>query len=102
MQPGRDALTAIRLLTKLLVSTKQAPERVVTDGLGSYVSAARYLRLEHLHFRGRLRENNRLKIHTFPSGDESERCRSSNRKPQRSASSIPSQPSTTPSTPSDI
>jgi transposase-like protein len=66
MQPGRDALTAIRLLTKLLVSTKQAPGRIVTDGLGSYVSAARYLHLEHIHFRGRLRENNRAENSHLP------------------------------------
>ena len=66
MRPYRDVLTATRFLAKLLLSYKQFPERIVTDGLGSYWSAARRLRIEHVHVYGRSRKNNRAENSHLP------------------------------------
>lgn len=56
MRPYRDVLTATLFFAKLLLSYKQFPERIVTDGLGSYSSAAKRLRIDHIHVRGQLRK----------------------------------------------
>lgn len=66
MQPYRDILTAQRFLAKLLLSYKQLPERIVTDGLHSYRGAARRLRVSRAHVKGRLRENNRAENSHLP------------------------------------
>lgn len=49
MRPSRDVLTATRFLANLLLTQAVFPERIVTDGLGSYSSAARRLQIDHLH-----------------------------------------------------
>lgn len=59
MRPYRDILTAQRFLAKLLLSYKQIPERIVTDGLHAYRGGAKRLRVSRVHVKGRLRENNR-------------------------------------------
>lgn len=45
MRPYRDVLTATRFLAKLLLTFPELPERIVTDGLGSYWSAAKRLKM---------------------------------------------------------
>lgn len=42
------------------------PEKIVTDGLGSYPAALDQLGLRHLHSPGRLRENNRAENSHLP------------------------------------
>ena len=56
----RDARTATSFLEKLVRDQSVRPQAIVTDGLGSYVSAVNALGLQALHSPGRLRENNRV------------------------------------------
>ena len=56
----RDARTATTFIQKLMRDQSVRPEAIVTDGLGSYVSAVNALGLQALHSPGRLRENNRV------------------------------------------
>jgi putative transposase len=56
----RDSTTATSFLQKLVRDQPIRPEAIVTDGLGSYVSAVKALGLQALHSPGRLRENNRV------------------------------------------
>jgi transposase-like protein len=42
------------------------PEVITTDGLGSYATALKILRVDHLHRPGRLRENNRAENSHLP------------------------------------
>lgn len=60
VQPRRDTDAALRLLRRLLPNQPVEPEKIVTDGLGSYQGALGQLGLQHLHSPGRLRENNRI------------------------------------------
>lgn len=53
-------------VTLLLRNQPVEPERVVTDGLGSYPAALDQLGLRHLHSLGRLRENNRAENSHLP------------------------------------
>ena len=59
VQSKRNKYAALKLMRKLL--KKFAPERLVTDDLWSYGAAARDLGIEHLHERGRWK-NNRAKF----------------------------------------
>lgn len=61
-----DAWTATSFLQKLMRDQPVRPEAIVTDGLGSYVSAVRALGLQALHSPGRLRENNRAENSHLP------------------------------------
>ena len=51
---------------RLLRNQNVEPESIVTDGLKSYGSALRALRLEGCHRPGRLRENNRAENSHLP------------------------------------
>ena len=57
VQSRRDKKAAIRLLRKLLKKHAFAPERLVTDDLRPYGAAARDLGIQHLHERGRWKNN---------------------------------------------
>ena len=57
VQSKRNKHAALRLMRKLLKKYAFAPERLVTDDLRSYAPAARDLGIEHLHERGRWKNN---------------------------------------------
>ena len=57
VQSKRNKHAALKLMRKLLKKYAFAPERSVTDDLRSYAPAARDLGIEHLHERGRWRNN---------------------------------------------
>ena len=57
VQSKRNKHAALKLMRKLLKKYTFAPERLVTDDLRSYAAAARDLGIEHLHERGRWRNN---------------------------------------------
>src|SRR6202051_1717960 len=65
-QRRRDTDAALKLLKRLLKNQPVEPERITTDGLGSYVSALQELGLRHLHRLGRLRDNNRAENSYLP------------------------------------
>lgn len=66
LQRRRDTEAALKLLKRLLRNQPVAPETIVTDGLGSYVSALKELGLDQLHRPGRLRKNNRAENSHLP------------------------------------
>ena len=66
VQRRRDTEAALVLLKRLLRNQPGDPERIVTDGLGSYPAALAQLGLRHLHSPGRLRENNRAENSHLP------------------------------------
>src|SRR5271169_5353373 len=57
VQSKRNKHAALNLMRKLLKKYAYAPERLVTDDLRSYGAAARDLGIEHLHERGRWKNN---------------------------------------------
>jgi transposase-like protein len=57
VQSKRNKHAALKLMRKLLKKYAFAPERLVTDDLRSYAPAARDLGIEHLHERGRWKNN---------------------------------------------
>ena len=57
VQSKRDKHAALKLMRKLLKKYAFAPDRLVTDDLRSYAPAARDLGIEHLHERGRWKNN---------------------------------------------
>src|ERR1700689_564210 len=57
VQSKRNKPAPLKLIRKLLKKYAFAPERLVTDELRSYAPAARDLGIEHLHERGRWRNN---------------------------------------------
>jgi putative transposase len=57
VQSKRNKHAALKLMRKLLKKYAFAPERLVTDDLRSYGAAARDLGIEHLHERGRWKNN---------------------------------------------
>ena len=59
VQKRRDTGAALKLLQRLLGNQHVEPESIVTDGLASYGSALKLLRLRDGHRPGRLRKNNR-------------------------------------------
>lgn len=66
VQRRRDTEAALVLLKRLLRNQPVEPERIVTDGLGSYPAALAQLGLRDLHSPGRLRENNRAENSHLP------------------------------------
>lgn len=66
VQRRRDTEAALKLLRRLLRNQPIEPERIVTDGLGSYPAALGQLGLRHLHSPGGLRENNRAENSHLP------------------------------------
>lgn len=66
MRPYRDVWTATKFLADLIINQPIFPERIVTDGLKSYVGAAKRLEISHLHRQGRLRDNNRAENSHLP------------------------------------
>ena len=57
VQSKRNKQAALKLMRKLLKKYAFVPERLVTDDLRSYGAAARDLGIEHLHERGRWKNN---------------------------------------------
>jgi putative transposase len=57
VQSKRNKHAALKLMRNLLKKYAFVPERLVTDDLPSYGAAARDLGIEHLHERGRWRNN---------------------------------------------
>ena len=57
VQSKRNKHAALKLMRKLLKKYAFVPERLVTDDLRSYSAAARDLGIEHLHKRGRWKNN---------------------------------------------
>src|SRR6202166_3810506 len=57
VQSKRNRHAALKLMRKLLSKYAFVPERLVTDDLRSYGAAARDLGVEHLHERGRWKNN---------------------------------------------
>src|SRR6202795_1080950 len=57
VQSKRDRRAALKLMRKLLRKYAVVPERLVTDDLRSYGAAARDLGIDHLHDRGRWKNN---------------------------------------------
>jgi transposase-like protein len=66
MRPYRDVWTATKYLANLIIAQPIFPQRITTDGLMSYVGAAKRLKISHIHNRGRLRENNRAENSHLP------------------------------------
>ena len=66
VQRRRDTEAALRLLRRLLHNQPVEPEMITTDGLASYGVALDQLDLRHLHWPGRLRENNRVENSHLP------------------------------------
>lgn len=60
VQRRRNTRAALKLLRKLLKNQGVHPEKIVTDGLGSYAAALMQLECANRHRRGLLRENNRI------------------------------------------
>ena len=63
---SRGTSAALKLLKRLLRNQQVEPESIVTDGLASYGSALKLLRLQVCHRPGRLRENNRAENSHLP------------------------------------
>ena len=57
VQPKRNKHAALELMRKLLRKYAVVPERIVTEDLRSYSAAARDLGIDHLHDRGRWKNN---------------------------------------------
>jgi putative transposase len=87
VQSKRDKRAALKLMRKLLRKYAVVPERIVTDDLRSYGAATLDLGIDHLHDRGRWKNNRAENSH--------QPTRRRERKMQRS--SQPTQPCTTPS-----
>lgn len=93
MQRRRDTEAALKLLKRLLRNQPVEPEAIVTDGLGSYVSALKELDLHHLHRPGRLRENNRAENSHLPVRRRERKMQGfKSTRPRRRSYSRPSRP----------
>jgi transposase-like protein len=66
VQRRRDTDATLTLLRRLLRNQPVEPEKIVTDGLGSYEAALGQIGLRHLHSPGRLREDNRAENFHLP------------------------------------
>ena len=64
VQERRDAAAAERFFRRLLARTGETPERIITDGLASYVAAKERIpeleSVKHVHVRAAARLNNRI------------------------------------------
>ncbi len=94
VQSKRNKRAALKLMRKLLKKHAFAPERLVIDDLWSYAPEARDLGIEHLHERGRWR-NNGLRIRISRPDGGSTRCSVSRAPAPRRNSSQPTPPCTT-------
>ena len=100
VQSKRNKHAALKLMRKLLRKYAVAPERLVTDDLRSYRAATLDLGIDHLHDRGRWKNNRAENRISRPDGG-SARCNAS-RAAQPRSSSQRTPPSTTLSTPNAI
>lgn len=66
VQKRCNKAAALKLLRKLLKNQGFLPERIVTDGLGSYPAAMKELGCLERHHPGRLRDNNRVENSHLP------------------------------------
>ena len=66
MRPYRDVWTATKFVAHLIADQPVFPETITTDGLKSYLGAAKRLNIQHLHRPARLRENNRVENSHLP------------------------------------
>ena len=94
VQSKRDKHAALKLMRKLLKKYAFVPERLVTDDLRSYSAAARDLGIEHLHERGRWKNNRAENSHQPTRRRERKMQRFKSPAPPRN-SSQPTPPSTT-------
>ena len=101
VQSKRNKHAALKLMRKLLRKYAVAPERLVTDDLRSYRAATLDLGIDHLHDRGRWK-NNRAGIRISRPDGGSARCNASRARAQPRSSSQRTPPSTTLSTPNAI
>jgi putative transposase len=92
VQSKRNKHAALKLMRKLLKKCAFARERLVTDDLRSYGAAARDLGIEHLHERGRWKNNRAENSH--------QPTRRRERKMQRFKSARSAQNSSQPAPPS--
>ena len=93
VQSKRNKHAALKLMRKLLRKYAVAPERMVTDDLRSYRAATLDLGIDHLHDRGRWK-NNRAENSHQPTRRRSARCNASRARAQPRSSSQPMLPST--------
>jgi transposase-like protein len=93
----RNRHAALKLMRKLLKKYAFFPERLVTDDLRSYAPAARDLGIEHLHERGRWKNNRAENSHQPTRRREPKMQRFRTPAPRRN-SSQPTPPCTTLST----
>jgi transposase-like protein len=96
VQRRRGKAAAVKLMRKLMKKQGFAPDVLVTDKLRSYGAAKAELKLTARHEQGRRRNAPRIRICRFV--DASARCSVSNRRDQRSAFCLSTEPSTTTST----
>jgi transposase-like protein len=101
VQSKRNKHAALTLMRKLLRKYAVVPERLVTDDLRSYRAATLDLGIDHLHDRGRWK-NNRAENPHQPTRRRSAGCNASRARDQPRSSSQPTPPSTTLSTPNAI
>jgi transposase-like protein len=66
VQKRRNTAAALKLMRKLIKHQGVSPDRIVTDGLGSYAAAPHVLGCHDRHRPGRLRENNRAENSHLP------------------------------------
>lgn len=66
VQKRRDTQAALKSLRRLLKNQRIEPESIITDGLKSYASATREIRLSESHDSDRLRENNQAEHSHLP------------------------------------
>src|SRR5438270_2044496 len=97
VQSKRNKHAALKLMRKLLRKYAVVPERLVTDDLRSYRAATVDLGIDHLHDRGRWK-NNRAENSHQPTRRRSARCNASRAQAQPRSSSQPTPPRTTLST----
>jgi len=97
VQSKRNKHAAPKLMRKLLRKYAVVPERMVTDDLRSYGAATLYLGIDHLHERGRWK-NNRAENSHQPTRRRERKMQRFKSAAQPRSSSQPTPPSTTFST----
>ena len=99
VQKRRHKAATLKLLGKLLMNQGAVPESIVTDGLKSYPAAMKIrvvpTGINPVDYPTTIER----RIHTFPFGDESEKCSASSHRAKLSVSFQPTQRSTIPSIP---
>jgi transposase-like protein len=97
VQSKRNKHAALKLMRKLLRKYAVVPERLVTDDLRSYGAATLELSIDHLHERGRWK-NNRAENSHQPTRRRERKMQRFKRWAQPRSSSQPTPPLTTLST----